>query len=157
MTEYDVILKNVPAMKVAKTGATAQDMEGLGQTLNRLFDTVLEYMQQHRVTPLGPAITLYLSMSEDDIRVEACMPFHDTLEGGEQVKVEELPAVETMVTTLHHGSFSKLNEAYGVLLQWIEANGYRIIGPNRELNLVYERGGDESKFVTEIQFPVEKV
>jgi effector-binding domain-containing protein len=46
-----------------------------------------------------------------------------------------------------------LNQAYNAILKWIEANGYRISGPNRELNLEYERGGDQSKFVTEIQFP----
>jgi len=32
----------------------------------------------------------------------------------------------------------------------------KIGGPNRELNLEYEPGGDELKFVTEVQFAVEK-
>ena len=73
------------------------------------------------------------------------------------MKVGELPAVETMASVIHHGSFSTLNQAYSAIFTWIEANGYRISGPNRELNLEYVRGGDQSKYVTEIQFPVEKV
>src|SRR5258708_5335437 len=75
---------------------------------------------------------------------------------GEEVQVVELPAVETMASVIHHGSFSTLNQAYNAILNWIETNGYHISGPNRELNLEYEPGGDESKFVTEVQFPVEK-
>jgi len=63
---------------------------------------------------------------------------------------------ETMASVIHHGSFSTLNQAYNAILKWIEANGYHISGPTRELNLEYERGGDQSKFVSEIQFPVEK-
>ena len=39
-------------------------------------------------------------------------------------------------------------------MAWIEANGYKILGPHRELFL---HGGDEQDdpdYVTEIQFPV---
>ena len=42
------------------------------------------------------------------------------------------------------------------MLGWIEENGYRVAGPNRE---IYLRGGNEQgnpDYVTEIQFPVEK-
>ena len=66
----------------------------------------------------------------------------------------ELPAVETMASVIHHGSFSTMKQAYDVILKWIETNGYQISGPNRELSLVYEPGGDETQFVTELQFPV---
>lgn len=40
--------------------------------------------------------------------------------------------------------------------RWIEANGYQTNGYVRELNLAYKRNGDQSKYVTEIQFPIEK-
>ena len=78
------------------------------------------------------------------------------LHDSERVKVVELPAVETMASVIHRGPFSTLSQAYNALLQWIDANGYRINGSNRELNLEYERGGDQSKYVTELQFPVVK-
>ncbi len=156
MPAYEVTLKTVAPVRVAKAGGVAPNMESLGPTLDHLFDSVLEYIGQHGGTPVGPAITLYLSMGEQDIHVEACMPFNGMLNDGEQVKVVELPAVETMASTIHRGSFSTLNEAYNAVTHWVETNGYRISGPNRELNLVYERGGDQSRFVTEIQFPVEK-
>ncbi len=159
MPAYDVILKNVAPLRVASVRGVAPNMEQIGPTLDRLFDQVMGYVSQHGATPVEPGTTLYhnLGLTELDISVEVCTPFDGSLAENEQVKVSELPAVETMASVIHHGSFSTLNQAYGALFSWIEANGYRISGPNRELNLEYERGGDQSKFVTEIQFPVEKV
>ncbi|GAC1668981.1 MAG: MerR family transcriptional regulator [Ktedonobacteraceae bacterium] len=158
MPVYDVILKNVAPLRVASVRGVAPSMEQIGPTLDRLFDQVLGYVSQHGATYVGSAITLYhnIGLTELDISVEACVSFEGSLRSSEQVKVEELPAVETMASVIHHGSFSTLNQAYSAIFAWIEANGYRVSGPNRELNLEYERGGDQSKYVTEIQFPVEK-
>jgi DNA-binding transcriptional MerR regulator len=158
MPAYDVILKSVAPLRVASIRGVAPSMEQIGPTLDRLFDQVVGYISQHGATPVGPGITLYhtVGSSETDISVEACMPFNGSLNNGEQVKVSELPAVETMASVIHHGPFSTLSQAYSAILSWIEANGYRVSGPNRELNLEYERGGDQSKYVSEIQFPVEK-
>ena len=159
MPAYDVILKSVAPLRVASVRGVAPSMEQIGPTLDRLFDQVMGYISQHGAAPVEPGITLYhnLGLTELDISVEACTPFDGSLGDSEQVKVGELPAIETMASVIHHGSFSTLNQAYSAIFTWIEANGYRINGPNRELNLEYVRGGDQSKFVTEIQFPVEKV
>jgi len=89
--------------------------------------------------------------------VGACMPVEGPLTASEQVEVVEMPGVEMMAAVIHRGEFSCMKRAYSAVFQWVEANGYRICGPNRELNLEYERGGDQAKFVTEIQFPVEKL
>lgn len=158
MPAYDVVLKSVAPVKVAQVRGVAPSMEQLGPTLDRLFDEVMGYIKQHGATIIGPAATLYYDTDyrESDVHVGACMPFEGTLNDGERVKIETLPAVETMASVIHHGPFSTLNQAYNAILEWIEANGYQISGSNRELNLAYERGGDQSKYVTEIQFPVAK-
>jgi len=158
MPAYDVVLKQVAPLQVAQIRGVAPSMEQIGPTLERLFDQVLGYISQQGAIIRGPAITLYYDTEfcERDVNVGACMPFEGPLKNGEQVKVEELPAVETMASVIHYGSFSTLNQAYNAIVKWVEANGYHICGPNRELNLEYERGGDQSKFVTEVQFPVEK-
>ncbi len=155
MPAYDVIIKNVAPLRVAEIRGIAPSMEQIGPTLNQLFDQVMDYITQQGATLVGPAVALYYSV-EQNVHVGACMPFEGALSDSEQVKVVSLPAVETMASTIHHGSFSTLNQAYGAIFTWIEANGYRINGPTRELNLEYERDGDPSKYVTEVQFPVEK-
>ena len=158
MPAYDVVLKKVAPLQVAQIRGIAPTMEQIGPTLNRLFDQLLASISQHGATAIMPGITLYYDSEycERDVHVGACLSFEGTLSDGEEVKVVELPAVETMASVIHHGSFSGLKQAYDVILKWIEANGYHVSGPNRELNLEYEAGGDESQFVTEVQVPVEK-
>lgn len=158
MPEYDVILKSVPAIRVAEARGVTPTMEQIGVTLDRLFDRAIGHIMQNGANFAGPPTTMYYDTEyrDSDISVGACMPFEGALSDGEQVKVVTLPAVETVASTIHHGPFAALNLAYNAIFKWIEANGYHVSGPGRELNLVYERGGDQSKFVTEIQFPVEK-
>ena len=158
MPDYAVVLKKVAPVQVAQMRALAPSMEQLGPTLDRAFDRVMGYIAQQGATCIGPGTTLYYDpeMRESDINVGACMPFEGALKDGEQVKIRELPGFETVASVIHHGPFSTLSHAYNAIFHWIETNGYQVSGPSRELNLEYERGGDQSKFVTEIQFPVEK-
>jgi effector-binding domain-containing protein len=73
------------------------------------------------------------------------------------VKARELPGAEQMACLVHEGSYETVGGTYGQLMKWIEANGYRVTGPCREVYLQGpESGGDPSTYVTEIQFPVEK-
>ncbi len=159
MTEYAVIIKKVAALRVAEVRGIAPTMEQIGVTLDRLFDEVQDYLSQKGVKSVKPAITIYYDqeMSDKDVSVGAAIAYEGSiLPDGEQVKTIELPAVERMASAIHHGSFATLNRAYEEIFKWVETNGYQVTGPIRELNLEYERGGDQSKFVTEIQFPVEK-
>ena len=59
----------------------------------------------------------------------------------------------------HKGPYNRLSQAYEALGRWIETNGYKITGPNRELYLYCTQPirQDDDSYVTEIQFPVEKV
>jgi effector-binding domain-containing protein len=61
-----------------------------------------------------------------------------------------------MACVVQHGSFAGFQRAYQALMNWIEANGYQITGPNREIYHQYERDGNPDDYVTEIQFPVAK-
>jgi DNA-binding transcriptional MerR regulator len=160
MPAYDIVLKKIAPLRVAQARGMAAKMEQpeLGITLGRLFAEVMGTLTGQGATIVGPGITLYYDAEyrEQDIDVGACLAFTGELRETEQVKEVELPAVEMMASVIHHGSFTIMHQAYHAILGWIEANGYRVNGPNRELNLEFEPGGDESKFVTEIQFPVEK-
>ena len=157
MPAYDVVLKKVALLQVAEARGVAPTMAQVGLTINQLFDQVTKHIQQQGATWIGPGITVYYDqeVSEQNISVGAYANYSGMLTDGEQVKISTLPSVETMASVIHHGSFSTMHQAYHAILKWIEANGYHITSPNRELYLEYEHGGDQSKFVTEIQFPVE--
>lgn len=95
---------------------------------------------------------------ESDVDGEGYIPIAGSLQGNERVKIYELPAVETMAAVIHHGSYSRFQEAYTAILSWIEANGYTVAGPNREIYLQSKGDGNQNDetCVSEIQFPVVK-
>ncbi len=158
MPAYAVITKKVETQRVAQARAKAPDMSKLGPTLDSLFDTVLAYARQHNalLPEPNPATTVYYDeeFGEKDIDVGACIYVNNTLMGNGEVEVLDLPGYASVASTIHHGPFANLPAAYQAISEWIAANHYQICGPTRELNLEYERGGDQSKYVTEIQFPV---
>ena len=88
---------------------------------------------------------------------EAVVSIDSPLPENEQIKVYELRGYDAIACVVHHGSYSNLTPAYTHLLGWIESNGYRMIGPNREFYIQRGHEQDNESYVTEIQFPVEKV
>jgi len=155
MPEYEVLLKTGEPIQVASVSGVIQDYETSGPIFDRLFDEVYAYVHAHG-TPAGCGIALYLRSEQDQgEKVEALAPIYAPLEGSQRVRVYDLPQ-EQMASVVHHGTFATLPQAYQALLRWIEASGYAVTGPSRELYLQYQRGGDQSQYVTELQFPVAK-
>jgi effector-binding domain-containing protein len=155
MSTEEVVVKKVPAMKVASVREVVPTYADCGHLVGEVY----RYVGRHRARPAGPGLSIYYDEGyrETDVDVEAAVPVAKDLPSGDRVKVRELPAVEEMVCIVHEGSYDTLGEAYTQLMAWIEANGYRICGPNRA---VWAKGPrplrSPSKYVTEIQFPVEK-
>lgn len=77
-----------------------------------------------------------------------------SLADGRDLTLGELPAVPTMAAVVRRDADLDSHRAFGALGQWIEANGFDICGPCREVFLKPPfQGGD---VVVEIQFPVER-
>ncbi|WP_129595804.1 MerR family DNA-binding transcriptional regulator [Anaerophilus nitritogenes] len=55
------------------------------------------------------------------------------------------------------GPYIKIDEYYKVLIQWIQENGYEIIGDSIEKNIVdYDFSDYEEEYISEIQIPIQK-
>jgi effector-binding domain-containing protein len=157
MSNYDVVVKRIAPLRVASLRGVIPTFSQQGE----LWGELEAYLAQNHVTPAGPCLTLYhdTEYKDHDVAAEVCEPIAAALPGTERIKVYDLPAIETMACTVHHGPFNLLSQAYNELMKWIEANGYRICGPDRE---IYIQAGDpvrqdDPSYVTEIQMPVEKV
>jgi len=161
MPEYEVVLKRLEPQLVASVRDTIPDMGQTNAVFNRLFDEVESHIAKTGGPSAfaGPGLDLWHDDAEkgSDLLVEACLPITKPLPETDRVKSVTLPAVERAATTLYHGGFEKISEGHQAVIEWAERNGYRIAGPNREVYLQYERAGDPAKWVTEIQYPVEKV
>ena len=85
---------------------------------------------------------------------EAAVPIDRPLPDTDRVHVCELPQVQ-VASVVHHGNFDDFTQGHTALLAWIEANGYRIAGPFREIYIKHDHN-DLTDSTTEIQFPMEK-
>ncbi len=155
MSNYDVILKKIELMTVVSIRETLPNYQAIGQLFNELYD----YLHSSGVTKgnYDAAIWHDPGYKERDVDGEAVMSIESSLQGNKRIKVYELPGYETVACVVHNGSYNNLVQSYNYLLSWIETNGYRVVGPNREF---YIQGGheqDNESYVTEVQFPVEKV
>ena len=169
MPTYDVVLKNVEPQTVVAIRDTIPTYSDQGP----LWTELAAYLEQHGAKAAGPSLTIYYDTEyrERDVDVEVATPVSASLPGTERVTVRGLPGAKQMACVVHHGSYDTLGQAYNALFAWIEANGYRIVGPNRE---VYLRCPDNdyadpdavgyagytadapAEYVTEVQFPVAK-
>jgi DNA-binding transcriptional MerR regulator/predicted transcriptional regulator YdeE len=162
VSPYDVILKHVEPQLAASVRTLLPKRSQVGA----LFSEVYEALGPHVGEALGPhpgesGQTLVLwydnEFKERDFDGAAAFLLRCRVPESGRMHVHELPAA-TMAATIHHGSYNTIGEAHEAILTWIEANGYRIVGPDREVYL-YNKPPirlDDPSYITEIQYPVEK-
>ena len=157
------MLKRVEPVLVASVRAILPNHSASGS----LFGEAYEAIEPHVAEALGPhpeaagqTMVLWYDTEHKDRDVDGAAAFvlRRRVPDSGRMRVHELPAA-TMAATVHHGSYNTIGAAHKAILTWIEANGYRIVGPDREVylyNTVPVRLDDPS-YVTELQYPVEKV
>ncbi|HEU4328118.1 MAG TPA: MerR family transcriptional regulator [Roseiflexaceae bacterium] len=159
---YDVVLKQVEPLLLASVRAILPSHSAVGA----LFGEVYEALGPHAARALGPhpgecGRTLVLcydtEFKECDVDGAAAFVLRCRVPERGRMRVHELPAA-TVAATIHHGSYRTIGDAHTAVLSWIEASGYRVAGPDREINLYNTApiSRDDPSYVTEIQYPVEK-
>ncbi|MGW6719496.1 MerR family transcriptional regulator [Streptomyces sp. NPDC054995] len=159
MPADDVVIKTVPAVRVAELTGTAASYqpEDIGPAISPMYERLFPLLEGAGVRPTGPGIARY----EDEpgggggIVVHAGVTVSAPVGavGDTGVRVVELPAFEA-ATIVHRGAMDDVLPATHTLARWLEANGYRSTGYAREVNL--ECPPDRGQWVTELQEPVAK-
>ncbi len=163
ISTYDVILKHVEPQLVASVRTILPNHSAVGA----LFREVYEAIGSHVPKALGPnpgesGQTLVLwydtEFKEQDVDGAAAFFLRCPVPDSGRMRVHELPAA-TVAAAVHHGSYNTIADAHEAVFTWIEANGYRIVGPDREIYLYNTPPIDlaDPSYVTDIQYPVEKV
>ncbi|WP_331767412.1 MerR family transcriptional regulator [Embleya sp. NBC_00896] len=152
----DVVLKRIPAVRVAElTGTAATDTpEGIGPVIGPLYDELCGRLAAAGVAATGPGIAYYEDSPEGDdaIIVHACVPVAAGARGGHDFAIVDLPGIDSAATLVHRGPMDAVLAGVQALARWIDANGYRSVGYARELYL--ECPDDPEQWVTELQEPV---
>lgn len=156
MSNFDVRLKKAQPQLVASLQETIPDWDQVTPTFNRLFDELMVYVSEQNGQLAGAPFDRWLDaqMRHTDLHVEVCVPLTKAIPTTDRVHVSEMEGVETMASTIHHGSFTEIKQAHEAVIRWAETNGYLLSGPSREIYLQYEREGDPNNYITEIQYPV---
>jgi len=153
MPTYDVVIKKIEPIPVASTRGIIPSYPEQGGLWNMLG----RYLELNRIQPAGACFTLYHS-DEPDIDAEVCEQLAEVIKTSDPIKSYILPGVEAVASTIHHGPFVTIGDAYNALIKWIEENSYQICGPCREIYLSPAHNGSQTdpNTLTEIQFPVRK-
>jgi DNA-binding transcriptional MerR regulator len=160
MAGYDVVLKTVDTMTIATTREVVPTIGEMATRCGAMFGALFQYVGQSGLKPSGPPFAIYHcpGYTETDIDTESAVPLPNgsnpapATVDGIAITPQSLEGGE-MAATVHHGPYTGIPNAYAAIGAWIEANGYRIVGPPREIYLV---GPHEGEPVTEIQYPVQK-
>ena len=162
MPEYEIVLKSIGPQRIV---GLRQVIDGY-PALRKLFGELHQALQAKQaaafsqpVSSAAPALAIYYDAEyrERHIDVEVAVPVSERLQAFSPLVVHELPGCETMACAVYQGVYNGLVEVYQAALAWTEQNGYRLVGPARD---VYWQGiapdASEENWVTEVQFPVEK-
>ena len=71
---------------------------------------------------------------DQDVDAEACVPVDEKYQALPTVRCADLPTVK-VASVIHHGAYNTLTQSYQMVLKWVEANGYPVHGPIREIYL----------------------
>ncbi len=156
MASAELLVKPIEAIRVA----AIRDIVANHGSVGPLYEEIMVELEARGLTPTGPALAVYYDerYKEADIDVEAAIPVEASeLVEGVRFQIRDLPAHERMACLMRRGPYDDFTPSYQTLMSWIEENGYRIIGPNREIYLRGPKAGlPPEEYVTEIQFPVAK-
>ena len=149
----DIIVKQLAPQWIASVRETIPSYPAVGQ----LYGQVFEALGSHAAGS-GPSVAIWHDPEyrEKDVDAEAgvylkgAIPVNDS-----RVKVYELPAAKA-ASIIHQGAYNRLSESYDAILRCVEANGYSIASPIRELYLQCGQPvrQDDESYVTEIQIPI---
>lgn len=147
---YDVVVKNVEALRVVSVRGLLPGRNAIGQLFRELYANARRY---------GISGTTNLTIWHDpeyvaeEVDAEAALVSDDPVPESGPLVARELPAVDTMACVIHQGSPESIGDGCQALLQWIEANGYQLDGPERVVLLQRGKAGWNDA-VAEIQYPI---
>ena len=156
MSDYEVKAKEVTSQRVAILRDRIESYSKIG----RLFKELRQTLAQNNISLAGPQLAIYYDeeYTPRNADVAAAVPVDAgaDLPSGSRARIGELPG-GLMVSVVRTGPWDDFRPAYQAIMDWVEANGYQIAGPNREIHLQGPPSGvSPEEYIMEIQFPIKR-
>jgi DNA-binding transcriptional MerR regulator len=154
MPADEVQIKRIPEVRVAElTGVAASfEPDSIGPVIQPLYDELCARLARAGLTPTGPGVAYYEDAPDGGVIVHAGLPIAAESDLRTDFAIVDLPEIEQAATILHRGDMDNVLSTIQTLARWIDANGYRSTGYNRELYI--DTGEDRNTWTTELQEPV---
>jgi DNA-binding transcriptional MerR regulator len=158
---FDIVLKQVSAQRYLSLREVLPNTDAALGIMRELIQVLPARIG---AAALGPFTTVVHSetLESDRLDIElgavlaSTQSLAVTLPSDRVLHVHTLPAVAMMATVVQVGGFEQNCRSYGAIGLWVEDNGYRLVGPGREVLIQPPRTEQLDEMVTEIQFPVER-
>jgi DNA-binding transcriptional MerR regulator len=157
----DVVIKSIPASPFLAVRTIIPSPPAMAHLLSLIQTVALERVASRSLRPLvGVVYTQEFRLHNNDIALGYLLPrpIGQTvpLSNQYELRMVELPAVATMASVVQIGGPELIFAALGRIGRWIEANGYCLAGPYRELGLQLPTDGNLDEMVIEVQMPLER-
>lgn len=156
----DVLIRAEPARRILAIRKTVGSFVEARSIIGQLAQTVLKLVPRDRLGGLV-GIAHSTEFEPDSIDVELGFvlvgeaPAKLPEVGGRVLAVRELPHVPHMAVCVRVGLPEHAHLITGKIGQFVEANGYHLAGPSREVFLRPPRADRMEESVVEMQFPVD--
>lgn len=144
---YEIILKETSDLPII-TVRQQMSVEEFGTYCGKLFERVA----REHIRPAGDLMALYYDREFDpnSADIELALPIQSH-------QADRIMPGGLCATTIHHGAYGSMNDAYGAVTKWIAEQNYEIVNAPYD---IYRVGPNNNvppeEWVTEIYFPVKK-
>ena len=163
--QLPIFYKPLPALRVAswRAPARARPEAQLEQEITARFLAMAAFLQAHNIRMTGAGVMLWhdAEWQEEVTDAEAAtpieLPLTSALPPHATIRASELPPIPLAACVTYRGSAQggQAQAAYIALADGLQAQGFRLDGPRRDVTLHYDfLTGDR---VVEVQFPVAPV
>ena len=160
---YEVVLRSVAALRAATLRAELKP-----SAISEAFDEVERYVASFDARAVAPPLMIEHGTNGATRDLEILLPISRDVPEADRVTVQTVPSLPHAACVVYTGSYAGELSARSALLTWVEAHGWTVSGPMREVFLRF--GADQSGYtlpdaylsdhstgyVTELQLPVTK-
>jgi AraC family transcriptional regulator len=148
----EVEVRSLPAQRALVVHARATT-DTIKERMFDAYGAVMRHVADTGAEVVGPPFVLYPEPIEGEFALAVGMPVAPGTAPGEDVAVEEFPAVEA-ATLLRKGSYEALEPSWRRLMDWLPAHGRRLGGAPREVYLNDPGQAEEGERLTELVMPL---
>ena len=147
---YRVVENSLPGGFYLRRRRVARDSGEIFSAFMGLFDTALErHLKVDRKRPPFARFT-DIAFQTENIRCEVYLPVMGGMLEDDVVRVE----VPRAISTVHHGDYSQVGEAYDVLQEYAELHDLDVVDSPMEFYVFGLNDPERKKLTTTVFFPV---